>query len=418
MHKKKIWIMNHYATNMYFNKGGRHYWFAEKLIEEGYEPTIFCANTRHNSDEVIKILKGKYVINVMENISYVFIKTINYKGNNIKRILNMFSFYRNLIPVSKEYAKIYGKPDIILASSVHPLTLLAGIKIAKKFGIPCICEIRDLWPESIVAYGFLKRTSVIAKILYKVEKWIYKKADKLVFTMEGGKDYIANQGWDKENGGTIDLSKVYHINNGVDLGAFDNNKKRYKIIDRDLEDVNSFKVVYAGSIRLVNNVKKIIDAAQVIKEKGYTNIKFMIYGEGTEKEHLEKYCNENKINNVTFKGFVNKKYIPYILSKCNLNILHFEQNSLKKYGASLNKMFEYFASGRPTVSDCEFGYDLIKKYKCGIVVDNANAEQLSQAIVKFYEMPENEYNVYCKNAINAAKDYDYKVLTQKLIELF
>jgi len=47
MNKKRIWLINHYATNMYFNKGGRHYWFAKNLLENGYVPTVFCANTRH-----------------------------------------------------------------------------------------------------------------------------------------------------------------------------------------------------------------------------------------------------------------------------------------------------------------------------------------------------------------------------------
>ena len=41
--------------------------------------------------------------------------------------------------------------------------------------IPCICEVRDLWPESIAAYGALKRNSLVAKILYQGEKWICKK---------------------------------------------------------------------------------------------------------------------------------------------------------------------------------------------------------------------------------------------------
>ena len=48
------------------------------------------------------------------------------------------------------------KPDIIIASSVHPLTMVAGIKIARKLKIPCICEIRDLWPEAIFSFGKLK----------------------------------------------------------------------------------------------------------------------------------------------------------------------------------------------------------------------------------------------------------------------
>ena len=49
--KKKVWIINHYATDMYKNKGGRHFWFAENLLKKNYQPIIFCANTYHNKKE-------------------------------------------------------------------------------------------------------------------------------------------------------------------------------------------------------------------------------------------------------------------------------------------------------------------------------------------------------------------------------
>ena len=80
-------------------------------------------------------------------------------------------------------------------------------------------------------------------------------------------------------------------------------------------------------------------------------------------------------------------------------------------------MFEYFASGKPTLSDCEFGYDLIKKYKCGIAVDGADANMLAEQILKFRELDREEYQRYCFNAINAAKDYSFEKLTNSLVEI-
>lgn len=415
--KKTVWIWNHYATNMYKDRAGRHYSFAENLLKRGYNPIIFCASTNHFSNENIEIMNKKYRVDTIDEITFVIVKTPDYVGNAKKRLYNMLTFYKNLFPVAKEYAQINGKPDLILASSVHPLTLIAGIQMAKKFKVPCICEVRDLWPESIVAYGGLKRTSFIAKVLYRGEKWIYERADKLIFTMEGGSDYIIEQGWNKEQGSSIDLQKVYHINNGVDLDAFKENEKVYKFEDQDLDNEKTFKVIYTGSIRLVNNVKTIVNAAQVVKNESPYAIIFLIYGEGSDRKNLEDFCKENNINNVVFKGYVNKNRIPYVLSKSNLNIIHFEDNQIKKYGASLNKMFEYFASGKPTVSDCEFGYDLIKRYNCGMVVDHADPEQLAKTIIEFSNMSKNQYEQYCKNAITAANDYDYQRLTEKLIEL-
>lgn len=415
--KRNIWIWNHYATNMYYDQAGRHYYFSKNLLENGYNPTIFCASTNHFSSVNIKIESDKYKVDNVDGITFVFIKTPSYIGNKKERIFNILSFFLNLFPTVKRYAQTSVKPDVILASSFHPLTLVAGIFIAKRFGISCICEVRDLWPESLVAYGGLNQSSIIAKVLYQGEKWIYKKADKLIFTMEGGSQYIVDQGWNSENGGPIDLGKIQHINNGVDLEIFEYNRINYVTEDVDLDNDNSFKVVYAGSIRLVNNVKKIIDAARVVEKNCANKIRFLIYGDGTDKENLENYCLVNNINNVVFKGHVEKNRIPYILSKSNLNIIHFDDNRIKRYGASLNKLFEYFASGKPTVSDCEFGYDLIKRYNSGIVVDHGDAEQLATTIIQFSNMSPNEYEQYCQNAVKAAADYDYHRLTEKLIEL-
>lgn len=415
--KKKIWIMNHYATNMYFTEGGRHYWFAENLLKEGYELTIFCANTRHNSDDVIELNGDLFLIDSKEKIPFVFVRTPEYKGNGKSRILNMVSFYKNLFPVSKKYAKEYGKPDVILASSVHPLTLVAGIKIAKKFDVPCICEVRDLWPESIVAYGGLKRNSLISKILYQGEKWIYKNADKILFTMEGGKDYIIDRGWDTESGGPIDLRKVYHLNNGVDLDNFIQNREVYSLIDDDLDNEETFKILYTGSIRKVNDLDYLIEVAKEIELSGFRDIKLLIYGDGNDKSRLVEKCNVEGITNVIFKGRVPKHQIPYILSKSDLNILHFQQNNIKKYGASLNKLFEYFASGKPIISDCEFGYDLIKRYNCGVIVDNGSPKELSKEIIRIKNLSVGEYNSMCSNSFNAAQDYDFKKLTVKLHEI-
>ena len=76
----------------------------------------------------------------------------------------MLSFYFNLNKVLKRKIKDEGKPDIIVASSVHPLTILRGIRIGKKYKIPVVCEIRDLWPESLVSFGILNSSSTLVKL--------------------------------------------------------------------------------------------------------------------------------------------------------------------------------------------------------------------------------------------------------------
>lgn len=404
---KNIWIINHYAMPPQYEVRIRNNVMAKYLQELGYTVKIFSASTIHNKNiNLIKDKKTLFIEKSYEGLNFVHIRTSNYKGNGLSRIINMLEFPLQLFRTVK---KIADHPDAIICNLT---TVFAVIPywIAKYFKCKFILEVRDLWPESIVVYMGLSKKNPIIWLLYKLEKWIYRKADKIIFTMEGAKDYIIDKGWDKD----IDMSKIYYINNGVDLSTFNYNKENYRVVDEDLENSETFKVIYAGSIRLANNVKKIVDTAQIIKEQGYNDIKFLIYGEGSDKSYLEEFCTANNIGNAIFKGYVEKNKIPYILSRSNVNIMHFEQNSLKKYGASLNKLFEYFASGKPTISDCEFGYDIIKNYNCGISIDNADSRQLAEVIVKFYYMSKEKYGRYCDNALKAAKDFDYKILARKL----
>lgn len=412
---KKVWVLNHYAGDTFFDKGGRHYSFAKYLRKAGYELTIFCCNAVHGKPEYYFDFDGlwqKHKENDID-VDYVFVNARVYSGNGKQRILNMIDFYNNVKKTARIYSKKYGNPDIILASSVHPLTLVAGIQIAKKYGIKCISEVRDLWPESIVEYGSMSKNNPIVKILYAGERWIYKKSNALIFTMEGGRDYIVDMGWDTEHGGPVDLSKVYHINNGIELEEFDYNCEHYTLNDTDLNASDNFKIIYCGSIRKANNLGLLLDVAKHIDG----NVQFLIWGAGEQIDILSKRLVVEKITNVHFKGKVPKQYIPYINSKANLTVLNYEMHDIWKYGGSQNKLFEYFASGTPIMTNIQMGYDLIERYDCGFHVDYSNIDSVVRLLEHLSSMDKEEYKLFCLNARRAAEDYDFKKLTDKLMQV-
>lgn len=415
----KIWLWNHYASNMYRDRAGRHYWFAEQLGKRGHEVTVFCANTYLNGEYAVELVKEKYAIKELDEIPFVFVKTITSQGNGIDRIKNMGFFYKNLFPSTKAYAKKYGKPDIIVASSVHPLTLIAGIQIAKKMHIPCICEIRDLWPEAIFQFGKAKEKSLLGKMLIVGEHWIYRNAKALIFTKEGDTDYLKEKGWTIETGGDISLSKCHYINNGIDLKAHERRIQENVFVDDDLTDESKFNVTYAGTIRPVNNVGNLLDTAKILQKKPkYKDIQFLIFGDGVQLPDLKKRVEEEHIDNVKLKGFVNRQYMPYILSRSNVNMLNYAQNQYNwSRGNSSNKLFEYMASGKPVISTVHMGYSIIKKYNCGEELDEDTPEALAEQIMRFHDMSKDERDRIGGNAKEGAKDFDFNVLTDKLINV-
>lgn len=413
----KIWLMNHYATSMYRDSAGRHYWFAKKLEEEGHDVTVFCASTFLNSSEVIDTGKSKYRIDLNNGTPFVFVKTSSYTGNGIDRVKNMVSFFLNLLPTGTKVAKLQGKPDVIVASSVHPLTMVAGILLAKKLKLPCVCEIRDLWPEAIFSFGKATEKSLLGKMLIKGEHWIYKNADALIFTKEGDTDYLKERGWTTAQGGDIDLAKCHYINNGVDIATYMSKISSEVFDDEDLLEKGKFNVLYTGAVRPVNNVGNLLDCAKILKGKvGYENVQFLIFGDGIELEKLRKRAHDEGLDNVKLKGFVPSKYIPYILNKSSINILNYSQNEYNwTRGNSSNKLFEYMASGKPIISTVKMGYSIINKYRCGIELDECTPNCLAEAIMHFYDMPAEEYRQLGVNAFEGAKDFDFGVLTQKLL---
>lgn len=410
LYVKNVWIINHYAIPPTMGGLNRHYYFSKYLNDKGYKVEIFTASKVHNT-EINMVKDERYSVKTtIDGVKYNFIKTRDYRSNNLSRILNMIDFPINMYRTTARF----NPPDIIYSSSPSPLACVLSILLANRYKCKLIVEIRDLWPESIFSYGVLRhRNGLLARMLFQGEKWIYKKADRLFFTMEGGKDYIVEKGWSNHQGGPIDLNKIYHINNGVDLEMFNYNKQQFKIEDPHLKS-DKFKIIYVGSVRLANKLEMLLEAAKIIRNK---NIIFLIWGNGDRKRELQRRVKLENIDNVVFKGFIEKKYVPHILSKSNLNIISGEQTILCKYGLSLNKMFDYFGSGKPTLSNMECGYDLLKKYNCGLTVNGGSTKALVEGIMRFYTMPEYEYQTYCSNALKAAKDYDYKRLSERVEEV-
>lgn len=412
----KIWILNHYATNMYFDEAGRHQSLAKYLINMGCDVNIFCANTVHNSDVSVDVGNEEYINCIgVDQVQYTFIKTRPYSNNGKQRIGNMLDYYHGVKKILMGKSEIFGRPDVIIASSVHPLTLIAGEKIARKFGIPCICEIRDLWPESLVSYGFLRKNGFITKLLRFGERKIYEKADALVFTMEGGRDYIVERRWNIENGGSIDLDKVHYINNGVDIELFNINKHTHIYHDKEWNSFVGSKIVYTGSIRLTNHLEYIIDAAQALRNR--IDLGFFIFGEGDKKDELEKKCKDLNLKNVYFKGKVEKKYVPNILANCDICITDMYSSELFKYGISPNKVFDYIAAKKPIISGLISNYDIVRESAVGITLDSISADEICRAIYKILSMDKASKAEMSIKYEHAARLYDFKNLAHEYLKI-
>ena len=402
----RIWLINHYAVPPQYYPLARPSLFAKNLIMMGHDVTIIAASTVHNSD--INLIEGREKVKkfIDDGIPYILIRCSDYQGNGAKRVINILEFARKLPRVLDTIEK----PDAIVATSFDPLSCYAGIKYAKKRGIKAVAEIADLWPETLVAYNGLKPSNPIVKFLRSIEKNIYTQADRVVFTMEGAYDYIVEQGWDVE----IPREKVEFINNGIEIKEFDTNRETYTVQDADLNDDSVFKVVYTGAVRKVNNLGLILDAAKLITDP---QVRILIWGDGDELEYLKKRVTDEKITNVSLKGKVPKRFVPYITSKADLNILHNSETPIMRFGLSLNKMFDYMAAGKPILVDFHGNNNPVIDNAAGIETDGNTASNIANGIIYIKSLPDQDKINLGFSARKTAEKYDFDLLTDKLIRV-
>jgi len=369
-----IWVFNHYALTPDLPGGTRHFDFARELTNRGHKVTIFASSFHYSLlKETKKYDKNKFILEIYDNVNFIWIKTFPYKKNDWKRVLNMLSYSYRSYKVAKNYKKIdIDKPDVIIGSSVHLFAVYIAYKLSKFFKVPFVMEVRDLWPQTLIDMGISKWHPFII-LLGILEKFLYKQAKRIITLLPKAKDYITSLG--------VSEDKIVWIPNGVYINRFSNNRLKNK-------NTKKFIVTYAGAIGKANNLDVLIKAAKILKD--VSDIEFIIVGDGPERKKLEKKVFELGLNNVQFKGSVSKNEVLFYL--CNSDILYFnlKKSPVFKYGISSNKLFDYLASGKPVIFAASAGNNPVADARAGITIPPENPEALAEAILKLYRMPKEE----------------------------
>ena len=404
-----LWILNHYAISPDMSGGTRHFDLARELVKKGHDVTIFASGFDHSTCQYLKIKPGeKMRVEEYDGVCFVWINTLPYYGNNWRRVLNMLSYGWRVLRCSRGLSK----PDAVIGSSMHPFAALAGWWLARRYKAKFIFEVRDLWPQTAVDMGAMKKNSLPAKLLYAWEKFMCNKAEKIIVLLPYAKDYMASRG--------ISPEKVFWLPNGVNLERFDHPaplEEGSEVAEVFEQYRDKFKVVYTGAHGVPNGLDVIVEAARLIQEKS-ENIHFILIGEGTEKSRLKEKAQSLGLVNITFCEPIPKQAVPSALLAADCLVYSIPAFNIYRYGVSLNKSFDYLASAKPVVMAGNPQNNIVEEANAGIAVEPENPEALAEAIVKIYELPEEKRIELGKNGRRYVEQfYDIKNLATNLESL-
>lgn len=321
------------------------------IISQHFPPEIGAASNRI-SQIVEQFRKNNievYVVTMKPNYPNPKLyskRMIKYEESNID-----FHLYRSPIisgPFSDKFLRVMNQLLFIFYAIIFStiITLRHSVKgcittsppfLVNIVGLYCkvilrrkwILEVRDLWPDSLVAVNAVKKESILFRILKRFELLFYKVSNQIVVVTNRTKGILSSQGVDKD--------KIHVITNGIPNWIM-NQKSKSNVIKSE-----QFNICYIGNLGLSQNLKILIDVANELKSQRY--IHFYIVGEGLAKKDLIENVKEKKLENVTFiPGITDKEKLLDWYNKTDLGIVSLNQTALFE-NVIPSKIFEYAASG-------------------------------------------------------------------------
>jgi glycosyltransferase involved in cell wall biosynthesis len=369
----RILFLTHYFPPEVNAPASRTFEHCKHWVSQGHEVTVVTCVPNHPSGKVYTGYKSRFLqqekragIRVLRVWTYVtpnkgFLKrTINYLTYLIMTIL--------IIPLIPKF-------DVVISTSPQFFCGLAGYFVSRLKRIPWILEIRDLWPESILAVGAVKN-SLIIRLLEWMEMFAYRKAEKIVSLTDAFRNYMTGKG--------IPPEKVDVVKNGVDLSLF-------RLLPRDnpvAEELGlngKFVVSYFGTLGMAHGLDTVLNAAKNLRDQ--KNIIFVLAGDGAERQRLVALKSEMRLTNVIMLDLVAKEKMPFLLASSDACMVLLRKKELFKTVIP-SKMFEVMAMERPIILGVDGeSKQIIEVGNCGICIEPESHEELARAITDLYNNP-------------------------------
>jgi len=342
---------------------------AREWSREGSEITILTAFPNHPTGKKLAADRGVFYRReawgpegARVDIRRTYILATRNAG--YRRILSFVSFMLSAFITGSFLKK---KFDLVIGSSPQLLVGLAAYGIARIHRVPFLFEVRDLWPESIIAVG-ASRNGWFIKLLTVVARFLYTRADQIIVISEGLKSEISNKYG-------IVASKIKVVTNGVDSIAF-KPKKEFQISENQ-----KLIVLYMGTIGMAHGLEVMLKTASLLSHD--PRFQFLIVGEGAEKESIREAAKQ--LSNLQVLDAVSKEKVKDLYEICTIGFVCLKKNPLF-LSALPSKMFEYLAMERPLLLGVagEAG-DLISKHRAGLCFSPEDPESAKLQLLKMAE---------------------------------
>lgn len=404
----RILYVHQYFATLESATGTRSYEFARRLVERGHEVTMVTGRTW------LGHLPRSGLVSRMD-IDGIDVRVIGVEYSpHMGPLGRLWAFVAFMVAATWVCLRV--RSDVVYASST-PLTVgVPGWLAARRWRVPFVFEIRDLWPEAPIQLGFL-RSPLLRGIALWLEAFLYRRAAHVVALSPGMADGVTARGVPRE--------RVSVIPNSSDTHLFAPGPKDPAVLERWGLSPDDFVVAYVGAMGASNDLGQVVEAARIVAEGAGsagadavpTRTVFVLAGDGAERLPLEALARDLGLEDIVWAGSLAKSDVPGLLSAADVALVTFAPVPILETN-SPNKAFDALAAGRPLVVN--FGgwiADLVRDEGVGRAAEPGDPASLARVLMELRDDPEGRARMGSAARRLAEERFDRAKLAGELAEL-
>jgi colanic acid biosynthesis glycosyl transferase WcaI len=338
---------------------------ARVWVELGHEVTVITCAPNFPTGRVHDGYRNRpRTVERIDGIKVVRVWTyVTPNEGRFRRSLDYLSYAASAVPAGL----LEKRPDVVVGTSPQLLTVLAAWILSRLMRAPCVFELRDLWPESIVAVG-AAADGRATRALAGLARFLYRHTDKIVAVTDSFAEILSARG--------VPRGKIAVVKNGVDLDRFPPAARDGGLRGELGIGPGAFLVTYAGTVGMAHALSAVLDAAEASPGD---DLAFLLVGDGAEKDRLARDARASGLKNVFFLPGQPRARIPGILGSSDAVLIHLRDDPL--FASVIpSKIFEAMAMARPIILGVTGeSAELVHEAGCGIIVQPESPDEILRA---------------------------------------
>lgn len=375
---------------------------AERWIERGHHVNVVTSFPNFPDGKLLGgYRQSLFKRETLDTVDVLRVPTLIFPNRGIfLRILDFLSFM-----ITSSVASMFvGRPDVVIATSPQFFTGVAGWFVSRWYRRPFVFEVRDLWPDSIVAVGAMKEGAAIG-FIRRIEQFLYRQADMIVTVTSSCREMLVARG--------IDGNKILVVTNGSDSAKLTPGPAPAELRHR-LGVEEKIVVSYIGTVGMAHGLQLILDAADSCRVR-LPQVQFLIVGSGAELSDLQQQASRRGLGNVTFVGRVSHDEVVDYWRLSDITLVVLKDTPLFRTVIP-SKIFEALATGTPIITNVHGELQaVLEPLGAAEIIEPDSVPALVNAIEKLAGDPAYRQK-FSDGGIEGARRYDRVALADKLLE--